>query len=486
MNASAPTRHEVSSEIPLEQFRDRGTSVASAKSPQVKFEELKGRRNTPCSGRSKKWRMRKAEISEKLAGFGYQVGSPSDVFSRSMLSFDLEAKGICDGREDGVVGENELFVKFCMERRRSTGRGTLKTLINRRVALQQSGRTLAQRQAEKEVGSKPEKSVVPEESAESRMSKTTATLKKKGPPSSKTSKNISRRSGRPGEYCLEIPLAQIEEEENVDPVCSNIESAMSQTQVCVSQTQVWRRPSEEGSSPCPSSDRTPRFLSPSSALPFLSTPLEPVIEETERLPKPDRRIMQFLDIEASDSQEDRSEDEEGPLSDVSGLLASESEESDEDESSHVRLHQKWAQEAEAQFNPFQPKGRGVSDPIEGGRRRRRKNFVSEFRPKIDKTKLVRVVKKPVVPKAPIKPERPKCLQNLPQRPKKFPHRRSSVSSGPDVEVRVLQRPAQRASGKFAFIAAPSEEIAPLSVEVAQPRQRLLGAKRFVFGNVAAN
>jgi hypothetical protein len=83
-----------------------------------------------------------------------------------MLTFDLHGGRLNDGE---VVGETELFVKFVKNRRVSTGRGSLKELINKRIAYQVGAQVLAGRQLdqrEKLDRSVPSKRVVakPEES----------------------------------------------------------------------------------------------------------------------------------------------------------------------------------------------------------------------------------------------------------------------------------------------------------------------------------
>ena len=83
------------------------------------------------------------EVAAKIAARKFYTGSPSKVLANSMLSFDL-----CTGSrllEDDVNGEDELFVKFVTNRRKSSGRGTLQHLINKRIALQTSSKQIEQR-----------------------------------------------------------------------------------------------------------------------------------------------------------------------------------------------------------------------------------------------------------------------------------------------------------------------------------------------------
>ena len=475
--------------------------LGNLKSPQVVFEagvpenRAKHGRSTPLSGRGKLKKIRE-DLLEKLAAQRLITASPSRIFSKSMLSFDLHAGPLLD---DEVPGENELFVKFLTDRRRSTGRGTLRELINKRIALQTGAQALAQRQAK--IGPPPQQ--VPSEPAldpsrkpkRDTRPKPDAPIRKKKNELKAESLNTSRRVSD-----LEIPLAQDE--------YVTSQPAVSQTQIfnpdLLSQTQVLSR-DQVGS---------PRARTPHSArenIPFMSTPLvAPTQEDVERYPletveeeeprsesppKPRRERNRFIDDEADESEDCLSGDEEDDDdSDLSDLIAS-SPESDNDASDHIALHQKWLMEQENQI-PSAPRDestkprrrpRPVADPS-----RVLLNSKLAGKPKPIKVQL----KKPVNPTVP-EAAQPVAASKIkgPPRARKFPHRKSSVSSAcSELDVRVGRQLLNhsRRSGLFDFIAPPDaaalRKIQNNSIvreeEAAKSAagSRLMGTRRFAFGD----
>ena len=446
---------------------------SSFKSPQVNFDAMRHARTSPKPGR-RSWKRKKEILDKRKAAFSHKVVSPSVVFSRSMLSFDLEARR--DNEED-VVGENELFVKFCSNRRQSTGRGTLQTLINKKIALQATGRVLVQRQAQ-------DTADVPKPTESPVLTK---------PAKQKTKKSLKIDPVRCRQYELEIPLAQ-EARDSLSSLPSEHQDGLSQTQVYapqdsvqaeLSQTQIYvpagtiqpgiphtqvyvsmdsiRAISQTSvCSPSPVDDAC------TSKIPFMSTPLPSIPEG--------RSWARFLDLEASQSEdgEHGCSDEDEEASDISGLLASDDEDLNEDGSAHALLHRQWEEEAEQQRIESQ-------EPNHVPRRLRMANVSLE--------QLSRVVTKAKIPnKPPIKsvkpaPSKPVVAKSFPQREyvpraKKYPNRRSSVSSCGAVEI---IPPQKDNGGTFSFLSGGS--IACNVVEPKPTGQRLMGAKRFAFGDL---
>lgn len=249
---------------------------------------------------------------------------------------------------------------------------------------------------------------------------------------------------------------------------------------------------------------------PGEKLPFLATPfeghLEPVEEESESesaiQEKEDRKRMfrRFMDVEADESDSEggvrRGSDEDSESSgDLSDLIASEEEE-DDDANVHAKLHRKWREEQEDSFDPFFRNKRQVQDSQEGESvKERRKKHLATFRDMMQKP----VVKKNQRPKkklAEIVPEsRPEPIARKPKQPwvKRNPHRKSSVSSCTDIDINIGSTALRsRASGHLSFISAPSkqalekiaqrDEAKTVTEAKAAAGSRLMGAKRFVFGN----
>ena len=493
-----------------------GDGLGSLKSPQVQFggdragHSLKHSRSTPTSGRGKLKKIRDG-LRDKLAAQRLATASPSKIFAKSMLSFDLHAGPL---HEDEVPGENELFVQFVTDRRRSSGRGTLRELINKRIALQTGAQALAQRQARAAPApgaADPPKPTEPEKGKSKVRPDTKVNKKKAQPPSDEvTSRRVSD---------LEIPLAQ-------DSIS---EPPVSQTQVlnpewAMSQTQVLNPPDANGAS----------FESPKAAsqeIPFMSTPLVPpvrsavesdrletVVEEDEseegtvyqdsepegprERKERSRRVRNlFVDDEADESEDclsgDEDEDEED--SDLSDLIASEPETQD-DGCAHVALHQRWLMEQENQFQV----GKSRDEGEVGNRRRRARPVVNPIAVLQQPVKAKPANRKPVsravekaLEQAPANTtfQVPKA-QKGPPRPKKFPHRKSSVSSAcSELDIRInnqiLNKPRRR-SGLFNFIAPPDAGLLQRAQDRAATKEaqeakasagsRLLGSSRFAFGN----
>lgn len=472
------------------------------KSPQVLFqgpekERAKHPRSTPSSGRGKLKRL-KERISSKIAGQRFTKASPSHLVSRSMLSFDLHAGPL---HEDEIPGDSELFVKFVKDRRGSTGRGSLKELINKRIALQVGAKALAVRQvaanpAPAEPSEKPkEKPAKPirlkADKARSGSPKAQNAIQP-NPYEQVKEGEVSRRASE----LLEVPLAQ----DDFPP-----ESTCSQTQVFerpeLSQTQVLQR--------------TPLRPDSEPDLPFLPTPqvdvLEPVEEESESdcssevenaikaKPKMKKVFNPFLDDEAEGSEDGShggSSDSESD-SDLTDLIASSPEE-EGSPTSHARLHAKWLREEEERlFDENRP-------PANDGEQKRRNRMklrmpLPVFQPQIKKhvpkkksEKIVEAANTVVEEKKEIKKPPPIA------RPKKFPHRRSSVSSAcSELEVRVgtqilNQKERPSVTGPFAFIEKPDEDrLAKAAAKITAHEEatskamagasKLMGKKRFAFG-----
>jgi hypothetical protein len=420
-----------------------------------------------------------------------------------MLTFDLHAGITGDGE---VPGETELFVKFVTNRKKSTGRGSLKELINKRIAFQVGAKAIALREAEK---SKP---VTEEVSAESPEPPIPGKVKSK-----KLKKKVIK--SRRETDMIEIPLAQdsrrtsdrlevpLGQDENEVPT-------VSQTQALMSQTQVYHH--EDIDDP---RIKTPKVAVESTPLPFLPTPqpeerepdlavpsfrLDTVVEETdEETPKRERFPKfrnNFVDDEAEESEDcDNDSDESGSDGFLSDLIASSPEESSQDGSRLARLHAAWMREQEDQFDPFAIKGRKeTSEDVSDVKLRRKKALLAAAATKVP-TKPTRQPLKPKKSKHVLsEPPQPAPKSNVPvskPRVKKYPHRRSSVSSiGSELEFRVGSDLLNQNKGSsFAFIKAPEKDkldriltCANLKDEAAAKASagavKLMGKKRFAFGD----
>ena len=541
------------------------TRKALFKSPQVQFADgtedaprlPKHERSTPSSGRGKLKRI-KDELVTKLASLKPQTASPSHVLSRSMLSFDLQSGTRFGNDNDLIAGESGLFVKFLKDRRNSTGRGTLQSLINRRIGYQTGVQALAQRQAAKA------KQVAPPPSAATKPATLPDPPKPHIPQVKLKGKKVVCRpvpvpvSNRESDqYTLEIPLGQ---DQTARCSVAVSEAAMSQTQVfqrgteprmsgsvCMSPTQVLERNVPETRCASPIRVDCTELLAPvneSSSTPAgdtldsspptraksvtsASTPLEtesvssPADTEIASMPNltqplsatgtsplpfmPTPAVKQggarknarvrFMDLEAELSGEEASgdEDDDGSESDLSDLIASSPE---EDTFNHASLHSKWLREndekihlpvrkKEAIPSVRRPQYRYqdlVNTKFVNQKVKPSKATSSKAQSATSKLSPVEPVAAPVQRKAETKP-----------RVRKYPHRKSSVSSSTDVEVRVGARllGSKGATGGFSFIAKPPVEKLQRIVEIDEAKlvaeskaaagQRLCGAKRFVFG-----
>jgi hypothetical protein len=465
------------------------------KSPQVVFPNdpkldrpTKHARSTPQSGRGKLKKLRE-QVRSKVSAQRIARASPSHIVSKSMLTFDLHGGRIGN---DEIPGESELFVNFVKDRRASNGRGSLKELINKRIALQVGAQALAVREAEKNVANTKQlqKPVTTENSSMQSAGGKSSIPKKKSERVNKPV-HVSRR----GSEFLEVPLAQEELEEPM----------MSQTQVFersqpLTQTQIYRpeEPENEGEE---------------SQLPFLSTPLvmdwgrprsdcdhlEPVTEEDEEEPVQPKRAAgrnRFVDDEAEESGEG-SEDltDDGEDTDLSDLIASSPEES-QSQGGHARLHAKWLEEQENSFDPFAIKNRSDGESMKAKRRLRRALFpINELPIPIKTKKPAKTAGKPAKKEEEVVPPVPKPRE--PVRVKRYPHRKSSVSSAcSELDIHVggqtLNNRPRPSSGTFSFIQAPPKDklekatSSLLSREEATAKAmagatKLMGNKRFAFG-----
>ena len=470
-------------------------------------------RSSPASGRGKLKKLRD-KLHSKVAEQRFAKVTPSKLYARSMLTFDLHPGTIADGE---IPGESELFVKFVTDRKKSTGRGSLKELINKRIAFQVGAKAIALREAEK---SKPATEQVSVDLPEPPVEPQVPAVEKVKPKKSKKKVFESRREtemieiplaqdSRRTSDLLEVPLGQADvvSKENEIPT-------VSQTQVLMSQTQVYHH--EDIDDP---RIKTPKVAVESTPLPFLPTPqlderepdlavpsfrLETVVEETdEETPKRERVPKfrnNFVDDEAEES-EDCDNDSEGSGSDgfLSDLIASSPDESSQDGSRLARLHAEWMREQEDKFDPFAIKGRKESsEDVSDVKQRRKKALLAAAATKVP-SKPVRQPLKPKKPKQTVpEPLQPAPKPNVPlgkPRVKKYPHRRSSVSSiGSELEFRVGSDVLNRNKrSSFAFIKAPEKDkldriltSANLKDEAAAKASagavKLMGKKRFAFGD----
>jgi hypothetical protein len=459
----------------------------------------------------------KDQLALKLDSQRLQKVTPSKLYAKSMLTFDLHKGPLAD---DEVPGDSELFVNFVTNRRRSSGRGSLKEMINKRIAHQTGARALALRKAEAKENSEK----LNQERVDSQIKVDESSASVHDTRERKRHKVTKQRavpeSARLSSESLEVPLGQEESTEarNENPILSQTQvlhredPALSQTQpyvptdahVSATPTQVFR------------GDALPRTASPS--LPFLATPQVDGDAESESSPEIPRRRLEtvfeevprgrnrFIEDEADESDDcDGSDDEEGEDGFLSDLIASSSEDEmgTQDEARMARLHAQWMREQEDSFDPFSIKGRkalpedvGFED-IKARRARYAKAAKQlEDKPKLPKkpnrlpkkTKPVVDVVKPVEIKGRVQP-----------RPKKNPNRRSSVSSiGSDLDLHVGRNMLNRArrsslgvKGTFSFISVPDKlektmaEAArkdEASAKAAAGSSKLMGKKRFAFGD----
>ena len=549
------------------------TRKALFKSPQVQFADgtedaprlPKHERSTPSSGRGKLKRI-KDELVTKLASLKPQTASPSHVLSRSMLSFDLQSGTRFGNDNDLIAGESGLFVKFLSDRRNSTGRGTLQSLINRRIGYQTGVQALAQRQAAKAKQAAPPPSAATKPTTLPDPPKPhipRVKLKGKKVVSRPVAVPVSNRES--DQYTLEIPLGQ---DQTARCSVAVSEAAMSQTQVfqrgteprmsgsvCMSPTQVLERNVPETRcaspirvdctellAPVNESSSTPAGDTPDSSPPTraksvtsASTPLEtesvsspadteiasmPNLTQTSSatgttplpfMPTPTVKQgatrkntrMRFMDIEAELSGDEASGDEDDEddesESDLSDLIASSPE---EDTFNHASLHSKWLRENDEKIHlPVRKK-----EAIPSVRRPqyRYQDLVSTkiahprgMNVKAVSSKAVKATSsKPLPTKpSPVEPVAAPIQRKAEAKPRvrKYPHRKSSVSSSTDVEVRIGARllGSKGATGGFLFIAKPPVEKLQRIVEIDEAKlvaeskaasgQRLCGARRFVFG-----
>jgi len=437
-------------------------------SPQVEFHSpMKDfgapRDDTRRHGKLKKI---KEDVALKIADRRLLKASPSRLCAQSMLSFDLERYG----SDEVLGGDDELFVKFVTDRRRSSGRGTLRTLINKRINLQVGATALAQRRAEK-VSVKAEVETVTLPRIEELPEKPKRKKKKK-------KEVIPAPSSR--ESILEIPLGQEDS--------GSEQSTISQTQVFgrdeeifISQTQVLSR------------------SEPPTPLAFMPTPRVERLETVEE--EPERRVRKvfrnpFVDDEAEQSEDGgeigSSDESSGSDADLSDLIASSgSEIADDDPFAHAKLHREWLEDQE---NRELVEGGKESKEVGASERARRRALALA---KLETSKKECVKKKEKLKGE--KSERKKIIEIAPtrvpvgkisHRPRKFNNRKSSVSSScTDLDIRVIS--ALPKSGGFSFLLAPAENVlASVSEKMtakmdAESRNatgsRLMGSKRFVFG-----
>ena len=442
-------------------------SIRDLKSPQVDFSALKHARPSPQSGRGACKKKKDVPARKKL-GLAYNIASPSDLFARSMLSFDLDPKV----DDENYIGENELFVKFHSDRRRSTGRGTLQTLINKRIALQASGQVLAQRQQKQLVEQTVEKPVLD------------ASPVQVPPPVGKQ----KRQKKKKDQYDLEIPLGQdfvFDNETQQDTVLVS-----QQDTLLVSQTQIYVRHEEEdeeeegkdgGDQEEEEQDEEEQDEEenkdhdiPEKNLDFLPTPLK------------------FLDLEASESDEDNNEsNDDDSRSNVSDLIGSDHSE-DSNGFNHFQLHQKWQQEEEEKEGQ-----RGEEVKVMKTKSFLRELFVpKKIFPKLmneNKTKVIfenaskelSAAQEVTIKKTRVDFSKEVSAQEVSigretvaKFVKKFPNRRSSVSSSCS-DIKVVR--VSKTEGVFSFLPVVEEQVVHEDIPTGQ---RLMGTKRFVFGNVS--
>jgi hypothetical protein len=308
---------------------------------------------------------------------------------------------------------------------------------------------------------------------------------------------------------FEVPLAQ---EDSVTAAVSQTQVLERYSEECVSQTQVL--------------ERTPLIRTPAidARIPFMATPLvvapaegteapgdftglEPVQEGDEEgeeewreyEPSKPRVRNRFIEDEAEGSEDGShgDSDENSDDGDLSDLIAS-SPEPSQSQGGHARLHARWLQEQEAKS--FQ---RPKEEEHERREKRRKKvRFPVQLMniSKVD-SRMKKNKKKPKHELVQTKKEntKPNLVKSVVARAKRFPHRRSSVSSAcSELEVRIgtqvlNRRPRPSVVGTFAFIEAPDKSKlhkAAASVSAQEDAtakamagaSRLMGSKRFVFGN----
>jgi len=449
-------------------------------------EEKKHLRSTPASGRGLSKKLR-GNVTEQVSRLHSKKASPSRIFAQSMLTFDLHP-GAQLGEDQLPPGESDLFVKFVTNRRKSDGRGSLRELINKRIALQSSGQILAQR---RELNQKP---APPVEKPELK------TVQKKTQKSDRSITSTSRVQ-RVSDM-LEIPLGQDE-----DPSSSESPRTDMVDNVCLSQTQVWRgmeavpshtpdlippqytSPHEVSEEPCESSqDKVAQESSSESSERSAEWPSTGSPRGRHR---PQRN--RFIDDEASQESDASQDDEEGSSddADLSDLIASSSE--DDDPSSHARLHMQWQQQVEDKYDPFK-KGRDDIRPANDKENRRKNRLLATAAVttgrKLDKNKPQKPMAAP-----PMAPPAWTLINKKRPGPKRNPHRRSSVSSC-DGSIRIEIIRESKKSEIFSFITAPPksaldkiqqrQELKTIAEETAAAPQRLQGSKRFVFGTNNSN
>jgi hypothetical protein len=213
----------------------------------------------------------------------------------------------------------------------------------------------------------------------------------------------------------------------------------------------------------------------------------------------------FVDDEASEDSEDGArpsgdESEGSDDSDLSDLVASTPEDSDNDSQGHAKLHLQWRQAMEDRYDPFAPKGvssKYLDETSAHKSRKERLLQVAKFET-ASPLKATAVPKKKVVEdKLPKQPELVPAWKLVTRKragPKRNPHRRSSVSSVDrfDFTNSTSSLTRQIDTVNFSFISAPSKaalesidkrhELKTIAEEAAAAPQRLMGSKRFVFGN----
>lgn len=468
---STPIRRSPESD---ERAANRSTTNAKEfrKSPQVRFdmqsEKIEGIKNERGLDKLRKIR---ENLAEKEGDRKVLKASPSRLFARSMLSFDLERGGL----DEIPVCEDELFVKFVTDRRKSSGRGTLRTLINKRINLQVGAYAIAQREASKEV----KKVANEKDRGEEVMRKKASGKKKRLKPVLENHITFSEPEQSPGDDKLEIPLGQ------EDAITTDFEDEES-SDLLLSQTQVLNR--EE-------------------PLEFMGTPLrlDTVREHEESVPcKVRKQVIKknhFVDDEAEESEDcrfsrngdDDSSAHEG--SDLSDLIASSSGEdasNDEDPFLHARVHGEWLIEKENEVL------NRLEEPnyIDERRSARKRGLLAAVmlinRPQNNVRRKEAKLEKPVIIKQP--PPVRVALPKFNTRPRKYSKRKSSVSSC-CTELREIVKSditQVRQAGGFSFLSGPSETaLAAIHERVGVKNDaltknasgaRLMGSKRFVFGN----
>ena len=477
----------------------RKSALDIGRSPQVRFEadfvkigQVKHERSTPSSGRGRLKKIRE-RVAEKLSGRRLMNESPSRMLARSMLTFDLES-----ARSDDITGDGELFVKFVTDRRKSSGRGTLRTLINKRINFQVGVQAIAQRSACNEP---PEAATL----KDSNVGKTKTEKKQRKKKKDKVKvKECDVPTTREDSDDFEIPLGQ-EDEQQCDIADLSQTQVLEKEDSLVSQTQIYSNQTLSSSS------------SSSSPMPFLSTPnrLETVFEEDAAVPLPKQRKEKnrFVDDEAEESDDGQGDEEsssgsDGDLSDlIASLSPTEADQEDSYSSLHAKLHREWIEQQENRRLFLNHSHRQESVGAVARARARaiavaaaasiaskpkpkpklKTKFISQYDNKIDPISTSAVRRVP-----------------LPSRPlrSRYNNRRSSVSSA-STEIDIVRIPAcnrnrrkptqENGDGEsnFTFLRGPSEEaLAVVSERLAAKTDaeiksaggsRLMGSKRFVFG-----